>query len=155
MEIDYSSCKRYGASYRALPKNFVQPKCSGRTALCKEVLNDTWVSFPSWSEDSTFVSSRKTQYEEYIYRCEDERFELDVVLETNLSTIRVLEAVQKKIHRMSPEEKMNFRLDDTLGGTSTVIHYRAIRRIYGDKSPDIIEGLKKNPVVAVPLVLRR
>lgn len=31
------------------------------------------------------------------FRCEDERFELDVVLEMNLSTIRYLEAVQKKI----------------------------------------------------------
>ena len=50
MEIDYNSCKRYGASYRALPKNYVQPKCSGRTQLCKDVLNDIWVSFPSWSE---------------------------------------------------------------------------------------------------------
>ncbi len=30
-----------------------------------------------------------------------------------------------------------------------------VHRIYGDKSPDIIDGLKKNPVVAVPLVLRR
>ena len=28
-------------------------------------------------------------------------------------------------------------------------------RIYGDKAPDIIDGIKKNPVVAVPLVLRR
>ena len=28
-------------------------------------------------------------------------------------------------------------------------------RIYGEKSADIIDGLKKNPVVAVPLVLRR
>lgn len=43
-----------------------------------QVLNDTWVSFPSWSEDSTFVSSKKTQYEEYIYRCEDERFEVSL-----------------------------------------------------------------------------
>lgn len=41
-----------------------------------QVLNDTWVSFPSWSEDSTFVSSKKTQYEEHMYRCEDERFEV-------------------------------------------------------------------------------
>lgn len=155
MEIDYSSCKKYGASYRALPKNYVQLKCSGRTPLCKEVLNDTWVSFPSWSEDSTFVSSRKTQYEEYIYRCEDERFELDIVLESNLSTIRVLEAVQKKMTRMTSEEKLHFRLDDTLGGTSTVIHQQAIKRIYGDKAGDIIEGLKKNPAIAVPLVLRR
>lgn len=73
---DYTTCKRLGASYCALPKSYPQPKCSGRTGLCKEVLNDTWVSFPSWSEDSTFVTSRKTQYEEYIYRCEDERFEV-------------------------------------------------------------------------------
>ena len=28
-------------------------------------------------------------------------------------------------------------------------------RIYGDKATDIVDGLKKNPVVAVPLVLRR
>lgn len=155
MEIDYSSCKRYGASYRALPKSYQQPKCSGRTALCKEVLNDTWVSFPSWSEDSTFVTSRKTQFEENIYRCEDERFELDVVLEANLATIRVLEAVQKKLSRMSSEDAAKFRLDNCLGGTSEVIHRKAIQRIYGEKSPDIIDGLKKNPVVAVPLVLRR
>jgi histone deacetylase complex regulatory component SIN3 len=53
------------------------------------VLNDTWVSFPSWSEDSQFVTSRKTQYEEAIYRTEDERFEFDVVLETNKDTIKV------------------------------------------------------------------
>uniref|UniRef100_UPI00358F1ACD paired amphipathic helix protein Sin3b-like n=1 Tax=Myxine glutinosa TaxID=7769 RepID=UPI00358F1ACD len=74
-EMDFSSCKRLGPSYRALPESYQQPKCSGRTALCREVLNDIWVSFPSWSEDSTFVSSKKTQYEEHIYRCEDERFE--------------------------------------------------------------------------------
>lgn len=154
-EIDYSTCKRYGASYRALPKNYVQPKCSGRTTLCREVLNDTWVSFPSWSEDSTFVSSKKTQYEEHIYRCEDERFELDIVIEANLGTIRVLEAVQKKINRMTPDDRNKYRLDDCLGGTSSSIHQRAIRRIYGDKASDVIEGLKKSPVMAVPVVLKR
>lgn len=52
-----------------------------------KVLNDTWVSFPSWSEDSTFVSSKKTQYEEHIYRCEDERFEVNC-----FSLVRVLES---------------------------------------------------------------
>ncbi|CAJ0967159.1 unnamed protein product [Ranitomeya imitator] len=155
MEIDYASCKRLGSSYRALPKSFQQPKCTGRTPLCKEVLNDTWVSFPSWSEDSTFVSSKKTQYEEHIYRCEDERFELDVVLETNLATIRVLEAIQKKLSRLSAEDQAKFRLDNTLGGTSEVIHRKALQRIYADKAADIIDGLKKNPAVAVPIVLKR
>ncbi|MBN3296453.1 SIN3B protein, partial [Amia calva] len=154
-EIDYASCKRLGSSYRALPKTYQQPKCSGRTAICKEVLNDTWVSFPSWSEDSTFVSSKKTPYEEQLHRCEDERFELDVVLETNLATIRVLESVQKKLSRLSAEDQEKFRLDDCLGGTSEVIQRRAIYRIYGDKAPEIIEGLKKNPATAVPVVLKR
>ncbi|GIY36696.1 hypothetical protein CEXT_216131 [Caerostris extrusa] len=154
-EIDYASCVKYGASYRAVPRNYVQPKCSGRTALCKEVLNDTWVSFPSWSEDSTFVSSRKTQFEEYIYRCEDERFELDMVLETNISTVRILESEWNKINRMSTEEKLRYRLDDTLGGSSAVIQQRAIKRVYADKANDIIEGLKKNPVTSVPIVLKR
>uniref|UniRef100_A0A8C7L3Q0 Paired amphipathic helix protein Sin3a n=1 Tax=Oncorhynchus kisutch TaxID=8019 RepID=A0A8C7L3Q0_ONCKI len=155
MEIDYASCKRLGSSYRALPKSYTQPKCTGRTPLCKEVLNDTWVSFPSWSEDSTFVSSKKTQYEEHIYRCEDERFELDVVLETNLATIRMLETVQRKLSRMSAEEQAKFRLDNTLGGSSEVIHRKAIQRIYGEKAPDIIDGLKKNPAISVPIVLKR
>uniref|UniRef100_A0A6Q2WW69 Paired amphipathic helix protein Sin3a n=1 Tax=Esox lucius TaxID=8010 RepID=A0A6Q2WW69_ESOLU len=155
MEIDYASCKRLGSSYRALPKSYTQPKCTGRTPLCKEVLNDTWVSFPSWSEDSTFVSSKKTQYEEHIYRCEDERFELDVVLETNLATIRMLETVQRKLSRMSAEEQAKFRLDNTLGGSSEVIHRKAIQRIYGDKAADIMDGLKKNPAVSVPIVLKR
>ncbi len=57
--------------------------------------------------------------------------------------------------RMPPEEAARYRLDDCLGGTSLTVHQRAIRRIYGDKAADIVEGLKRNPVVAVPLVLRR
>ena len=82
-------------------------------------------------------------------------FQLDVVLETNLSTIKVLEGVSKKLQRMPSEEATKFRLDNTLGGASEVLHRKAIQRIYGDKAGDIIEGLKKNPGVAVPLVLRR
>ena len=117
-------------------------------------------------------------------------FQLDIVLETNTSTIRVLEGVQKKLTRMSSDEAARFRLDNCLGGTSEVIHKKAIQRygtfalaresihahtlqtvankddmydctisrdfrIYGDRASDIIDGLKKNPVIAVPLVLRR
>lgn len=81
--------------------------------------------------------------------------QLDVVLETNLAAIRVLESVQRKLSRMSAEEQAKFRLDNTLGGSSEVVHRKAIQRIYGDKAPDIIDGLKKNPAVSVPIVLKR
>ena len=46
---------------------------------------------------------------------------------------------------MPPEEAARYRLDDCLGGSSATVHQRAIRRIYGDKSADIVEGLKRNP----------
>lgn len=77
------------------------------------------------------------------------------MIETNAATIRVLEGVHKKMNRMSQEELQKFKLDDCLGGSSPTIHQRALKRIYGDKAADIIDGLKKNPVVAVPVVLRR
>ena len=88
-------------------------------------------------------------------RCEDERFELDIVIEANLHTIKVLEGVTKKMQRMKDDDRNKFKLDDTLGGSSTVIHRRAIHRIYGDKAADIIDGLKKSPSVTVPVVSKR
>lgn len=155
MEVDYSSCKQYGLSYREAKPYHTELKCSGQTALCREVLNDTYVSYPSVSDESSFVSSKKNQHEELLFRTEDERFELDVILETNMSTIRLFESLQKKMSRMSPEELAKFRLDNTLGGLSEILHIKAIQRIYNDKAKELIEGLKKNPNVAVPLVLKR
>lgn len=156
-DIDYSTCKRLGASYCAVPSDYQTPKCSGRTKMCYEVLNDTWVSFPTWSEESSFATSRKTQYEEYMHRCEDERFELDLVMEINLAAIYSLEEVLRKFNRMTPEEVGKFKLDDSLGSesSSTSTNKRAIRRLYGDKTSDILEGLKKSPATAIPIVLKR
>ncbi|CAD6995416.1 unnamed protein product [Ceratitis capitata] len=125
-DIGLTSCKRLGASYCALPQSIVPEKCSGRTPLCREVLNDSHDSqFYAPDEDSIFDTSRKTQFEETIYRTEDERFELNVVIETNSATIRVLEGMQKKMSRMSPEQLSRYYLDDYLGSTSQTIHQRA------------------------------
>ena len=54
--------------------------------------------------------------------------QLDIVIEVNSHTIRVLEHVNKKLSRMSPEEAAKFRLDNSLGGTSDVVHRKAIQR---------------------------
>lgn len=56
---------------------------------------------------------------------------------------------------MSAEEQLRFKLDNTMGGSSEVIHRKAIQRIYGDKANDIIDGLHRNPGVSVPIVLKR
>ncbi|VDN06343.1 unnamed protein product [Thelazia callipaeda] len=135
---------------------FDKPLCSGRTPLCDSVLNDLWVSFPSWSsEDSSAVHSKKTQYEEFVFHTEDERYELDIVIEVNKSALEVLEMVQRKMSRMKKEELSSFRLGPSLGGSSDSIMLRALQRIYGDHTIKMLEGAMKNPQVMVPRLIER
>lgn len=49
------------------------PQASCRTELGAAVLNDFWVSVTSGSEDYSFKHMRKNQYEESLFRCEDDR----------------------------------------------------------------------------------
>lgn len=49
------------------------PSVSQRTNIGAEVLNDHWVSVTSGSEDYSFKHMRKNQYEESLFRCEDDR----------------------------------------------------------------------------------
>lgn len=95
---DLSKAKRAGASYRQLPGDYVQAPCGGRDALAYEVLNDQWVCHPTWaSEDGGFVAHRKNPYEEAMYRCEEERYEFDLNIDTNKVIIQRLEALIKRI----------------------------------------------------------
>lgn len=154
-ELNLQACKKIG-SYRIYPRSHILPLSSYRTDLGREILNDHMVSCPVFnSEDSTFIASKKNQYEEALFRCEDERFEMDLLIEYNLATIAVFEPLVRKIHVMSGEEKDSFVLNATLGGTSTVIYKKAVRKIYGDKADEVITGLQRNPAVALPVVLHR
>jgi uncharacterized membrane protein YgcG len=44
--------------------------------LPSQVCNDRWVSVPTGSEDFSFKIMRKNSYEDALFRCEDERFEV-------------------------------------------------------------------------------
>ena len=90
-----------------------------------------------------------------MYKIEDERFELDIVMEVNLSAIRALENVQLHMNSLTSEQWNNFQLDDHLGGHSAYTQKQAVHRIYGERANEIIDGLKRNPRVAVPIVLKR
>jgi len=151
-ELDLSMCERCGPSYRLLPKNYPKVICSDRTPLCHEVLNDTWVNVTSGSEDYSFKQMRKNQYEESLFRCEDDRFELDMIIETNESCFKVLQPLMDKLEEMSPEDKASFRLPEEM---LTPVHLRCVERIYGEQGPDIRDLMIKNPAVAIPVVMTR
>ncbi|KAL7063042.1 hypothetical protein AAHC03_01798 [Spirometra sp. Aus1] len=158
LDLDFNKLRTCGASYRALPADFPQPKCSGRakSAIARTVLNDSYISFSSLtSEDSQFVSSKKNQYEENMYHTEDERYEADMIMEVNRAALQNLIVVKRRIDRMSRDEQQNFHLDDLLGGTSAILMKKAIHRVYGDKAGDVIYGLKTCPATVVPIVIQR
>lgn len=52
---------------------FPRATATYRTELCRKVLNDDWVSVTSGSEDYSFKHMRRNQYEEALFRCEDDR----------------------------------------------------------------------------------
>ncbi|GEQ67811.1 hypothetical protein JCM33374_g1477 [Metschnikowia sp. JCM 33374] len=156
-QIELSLCKSYGPSYRQLPKVETFMPCSGRDEMCWEVLNDELVGHPTWaSEDSGFISHRKNQYEEILFKIEEERLEFDYHMEANLRTIQTLETIANRIANMTPEQKASFKLPPGLGHTSQTIYKKVIRKIYDkDRGFEVIDALHENPAVAVPVVLKR
>ena len=156
-KLDLDLCEACGPSYKKLPKTDTFMPCSGRDEMCWDVLNDEWVGHPVWaSEDSGFIAHRKNQYEETLFKIEEERHEYDFYIESNLRTIQTLETIASKIANMTDEEKSTFKLPLGLGHTSMTIYQKVIRKVYDkERGFEILDALHEYPAVAVPVVLKR
>ncbi|KAJ6814157.1 paired amphipathic helix protein Sin3-like 4 [Iris pallida] len=149
-ELDLSSCQRCTPSYCLLPKHYPTPPASQRTELCASVLNDDWVSVTSGSEDYSFKHMRKNQYEESLFRCEDDRFELDMLLEAvNATTEKVEDLIEKMQNTIKPESPI--RIEEHF----SALNLRCIERLYGDHGLDAMDVLRKNASHALPVILTR
>jgi paired amphipathic helix protein Sin3a len=174
-EIDFSRCRRCSPSYRALPRDYPNPPCSERSKEEAAVLNDVWVSLPVGSEESyTFRHMRKNNEEETLFRCEDMRFEIDMCIDSNATTLQRLVKIYDELQFLSDKEPVTkgslliakkcpegvgaggklfqYTLDGRVLG---VIHKHAIRRIYGDDGQEMLDLCFKNPAVAIPIVVNR
>ena len=125
--------------------------------MCRSVLNDEWVSHPTWtSDDSGFVSQKKNIYEEALHRSEEERHEYDFHIEAIVRTIAMLEPINNKIAQMSAEDRGNFKLKANLGGSWKAIHTRVIKKLYGrEAGMEVIQIMQETPALAIPFVLQR
>eukprot|EP00252_Welwitschia_mirabilis_P014418 TRINITY_DN3168_c0_g1_i2.p1 TRINITY_DN3168_c0_g1~~TRINITY_DN3168_c0_g1_i2.p1 ORF type:complete len:1345 (-),score=339.72 TRINITY_DN3168_c0_g1_i2:26-4060(-) len=149
-DLDLSNCESCTPSYRLLPKNYIKSIASFRTELASEVLNDNWVSVTSGSEDYSFKHMRRNQYEESLFSCEDDRFELDMLIECTLSTIKCLsELIRKNDSGLKQEGPIN------VDKHWTAIHRRCVERIYGDHGFEVIEFIRKDPTAALPVIIKR
>ncbi|KAJ1808425.1 hypothetical protein LPJ75_004592, partial [Coemansia sp. RSA 2598] len=125
--------------------------------MCYEVLNDRWASHPTWaSEDTDFVHHKKNVYEEAMFRSEEDRHEMDIEIDTNLSVIRQLTPIAQQIEQMDPEKQMQLTLPENFWGMSEALPRRALRKVYdSNRALEIIKAMHTHPAVAIPIVLKR
>ncbi|GMH19034.1 hypothetical protein Nepgr_020875 [Nepenthes gracilis] len=150
-ELDLSNCQRCTPSYRLLPNDYPIATASQRSEIGAQTLNDYWVSVTSGSEDYSFKHMRRNQYEESLFRCEDDRFELDMLLESVSSTAKRAEDLLNSINNNT----LNADSLVSIEGHFTALNLRCIERLYGDHGLDVMDILRKNPSLALPVILTR
>lgn len=153
-ELDLSKQRTNGRSYRQLPAGFPMQACSERSRWEQSLLNDIWVSVPTGSEDFSFKHMRRNVYEEALFRCEDERYEVDQIVANNHSTIRALEPLESEIRALAAADGYEWQVRLDRRSLST-IHLRSIARVYGTKASVMLELLRKHPAGAIPVILQR
>ncbi|KAI0410070.1 hypothetical protein F4802DRAFT_543240 [Xylaria palmicola] len=156
-KVSLSNCRGVGPSYRLLPRREKLKPCGGRDEMCNAVLNDEWASHPTWaSEDSGFVAHRKNAFEEGLHRIEEERHDYDFHIEANTKCIQLLEPIAQQMLNLTPHEREVFQMPPGLGGSSTSIYKRVLKKIYGpEKGAEVVNEMFSDPFAVVPVILAR
>ena len=90
--------------------------------LMESFINDSFVQYPNNPDDHSFSSSARLASEEAILRCEEERFELDIVIETAKFTIGYFQKFILNSYSSSP-----LNLTSTSANFHSVIRSTLIR----------------------------
>uniref|UniRef100_A0A8R1I9S9 HDAC_interact domain-containing protein n=1 Tax=Caenorhabditis japonica TaxID=281687 RepID=A0A8R1I9S9_CAEJA len=145
-----------GPSYR-LMKDMKSEACEGRIEMdpeLKEVLNDTWTSYPSWSSEEVGTTAiKKSNLEEFHCKTEDERYEMDIIIDSNRTIIEQLSKTLRDIESMSDEERRAFKLDEKLNCSSKATFMRVLTKIYTNQVFEMIEATQRNMVVGLKKIL--
>ncbi|KAI8140379.1 Sin3 family co-repressor-domain-containing protein [Fennellomyces sp. T-0311] len=154
---DLALCARVKASpsYRRVTDiAWINQPCSARDDLCREVLNDVYVSYPTEeSEDSNADTFKSNKYEEALHRIEEKRYEFDSNIDDNEKAItRLLHIRQEeRLDSLSDDQKKEFnqRVD-----VKKFIFVKAIKAAYGKKfAPKVLDAFFKYPAQNIPTVL--
>ncbi|KAG6474815.1 hypothetical protein ZIOFF_064030 [Zingiber officinale] len=148
---NFSNCQRYDSSYCFLPKNYAAPRASYMTALDASVLNDRLVSVPSGSENCTFKFMRRNKYEKCLFRCEDDRFDMDMMLLKVALTSQKVEDLLEQVHSNKIELGSTFQIKDYL----TDQNLKCIEQLYGDNGLEVVGHLCANASTLLPVISTR
>lgn len=172
---DFSQSERPTPSYRTYPPDYPYNQFfahSGQTEADASVLNNVVVCvgpertgsskqklFNS-PEDYDGVKARRNAYEDAMFKVEDERFEVDMAIERNVSAMRQIEPLAEEATQLRENEeqdgqpigRMSYQLRSRSMNST---HIGAIARLYGESGDEVIHHLVRNPIAVLPIVFRR
>lgn len=119
-----------------------------RSLLSREVINLVLVSVSTLdSEEDTYVFRNKNNSEELLARIVDERSEADLVIDRLKFLIIKLEELY--------ECAIDGELDMNDIRMSSALVKETLKRIYENKSSEVLESILTNPRKAIPVILKR
>ena len=175
-EWDTSLCDGASPSYKTYPSDYPYEDFfthSGQTEGDASVLNTSVVCVRNEKKVSSSkmrlmdsleeydgVRTRRNIYEEALAKVEDERFEVDLAIETNSATMRQVEPLAEEVTILKENEEKEGqpigRLHYELRTQSLMSnHLGAIARLYGDQGDEVIHHLMRNPISVLPIVFKR
>ncbi|KAL6848853.1 hypothetical protein ACP4OV_021436 [Aristida adscensionis] len=140
-KVDLTICLPCTPSYCLLPENCITLQSSYQTELGRSIFNDTLVSFPSGSEDC-FKFRTKNHYEENIFKCEDDMFESDMLLQRFRTTADFIGNLQDLVDS-----------DTKIPEHLSSIHRRCIEQLYDDYGPDMLDALSETQNTSAALAV--
>ena len=102
------------ASYYELPKEYPYRVSSARNPFEASILNDRLITIPTGSEDDK-NPMKKNHYEENLFKFEDQRYEVDMVLEIFKYAVDSLEQLYKKVCNEDLKKLTDEMLNKELG----------------------------------------
>ncbi|KAK3187882.1 hypothetical protein Dsin_027443 [Dipteronia sinensis] len=148
-ELDLSNCERIGHSYFVLPEDYRDS--SGRQRSEDKVLNDKFVCVSPEDGNYSFKHKHIQQHEQVMFKFEDDRFEMDVLMERIRSTIVNV----KKLWNAMKKNKINLASRIKIEDHLSVVNMRCLERMYGDHALDMMEAIEKDPIIGLPQILMR
>ncbi|KAK2643974.1 hypothetical protein Ddye_019169 [Dipteronia dyeriana] len=149
-ELDLSNCERIGHSYFVLPEDYRDSSGRQRTED-DEVLNDKFVCVSPEDGNYSFKHKHIQQHEQVMFKFEDDRFEMDLLMERIRSTIVNV----KKLWNAMKNNKINLASRIKIEDHLSVVNMRCLERMYGDHALDMMEAIEKDPIIGLPQILKR
>lgn len=138
-------------SYIKLPEDYPKVVCTGKEAEVAEELNNDWISVVTGSEHCSFKVMRKNQYEEQLFNCEDERFELDMAISSYAAAIEALEKIQSEAIAAHNEGR-HYEVDKRQFSN---IRFKAVHETYEEVTEGMLENLCVQPLKTCEFMLKR